>query len=170
MPSTIGTVVAANYRQQQVPYSRFGSRKIIWFSIGHVSTRNSDSDIDNVEMNKLIDVIQTRAEIVTVGAPSLGENYGRFTIGVFEDTFNNGNNTTGIDGSSSAGYNAKATTLATILEDATDGDVDVQQVYLFGGLSGQQPGWSTDSDYQEYTTKAEYNDDSYLNPNNTNSN
>jgi hypothetical protein len=166
MPSLIGTDIAANYRQQQLPYSRFGSRKIIWFSIGHVSTRNSDGSIDNLMMNTIIDAIQTRAEIVTIGAPSLGENYGRFTIGIFEDTFNNGNDTD----PSSTYSNSKSSTLATVLEAVTDGDVDVQQVYMYGGLSNQQPGWSTDSDYQEYTTKAEYNADSYLDPSNTNTN
>jgi hypothetical protein len=168
MPSLIGSGIDANYRRPEVPYSHFGTRKVIWFSIGRVDTRTSDFTLDNLEMNKLIDCIQTRAEIAIIGAPKLGENYGRFTVGIFEDTFNNGNDTIGIDGSSSAGYNANASTLQTILEAATDGDVDVSQVYIFGGHHGDAEydnGWNYDSDYQEYNSKAEYVANSYLNPN-----
>jgi hypothetical protein len=163
MPSLLDTDIAKNYRKQQVPYSRFGSRKIVWFSIGHVDTRTEGYDLDDVKMNTMIDTIQTRGEIVTIGAPRLGDNYGRFTVGIFEDTFNNGNDTNGIDGSSSAGYNDMATTLQSASEDALeDGDVDVIQVYMFGGYNGNVGGWDTSGDYQEYDTKAEYADNSYL--------
>lgn len=164
MPSLLDTSIAKNYRKQQVPYSRFGSRKIVWFSIGHVDTRTAAYDLDDERMNTMIDTIQTRAEIVTIGAPRLGDDYGRFTVGVFEDTFNNGNDTNGIDDDSDkAGYNDMATTLQSALEDALeDGDVDVTQVYMYGGYNGDVGGWETSNDYQEYDTKADYADNSYL--------
>jgi hypothetical protein len=164
MPSLIGTDIAKNYRKEQVPYSRFGTRKVVWFSIGRVDTRDGGWNLDNFEMNKLIDCIQTRAEIAIVGAPRLGNDYGRFTVGIFEDTFNNGNNT------DPAGYytdNNMATTLQTVLEDATDGDVDVHQVWLYGGEHGDgenDNGFNSSDTYQEYGTKAEYEAESYLNP------
>ena len=164
MPSLLDTSIAKNYRKQQVPYSRFGSRKIVWFSIGHVDTRTAAYDLDDERMNTMIDTIQTRAEIVTIGAPRLGDDYGRFTVGVFEDTFNNGNDTNGIfDDSDKAGYNNMATTLQSALEDALeDGDVDVTQVYMYGGYSNNSAGWDTSNDYQEYDTKADFADNSYL--------
>jgi len=163
MPSLLDTDIAKNYRKQQVPYSRFGSRKIVWFSIGMLHNRTAEYDILDEAMNTLVDTVQTRAEIVTIGAPRLGDDWGRVTVGVFEDTFNNGNDTTGIDGSSSAGYNDMATTLQAELELALDDDsISVTQVYMYGGYSDNAPGWSDDNDYQEYDTKAEFADNSYL--------
>jgi hypothetical protein len=163
MPSLLDTDIAKNYRKQQVPYSRFGSRKIVWFSIGMLHNRTAEYDILDEAMNTLVDTVQTRAEIVTIGAPRLGDDWGRVTVGVFEDTFNNGNDTTGIDGSSSAGYNDMATTLQEELELALDDDsISVTQVYMYGGYSDNAPGWSDDNDYQEYDTKAEFADNSYL--------
>jgi hypothetical protein len=163
MPSLLDTDIAKNYRKQQVPYSRFGSRKIVWFSIGMLHNRTAEYDILDEAMNTLVDTVQTRAEIVTIGAPRLGDDWGRVTVGVFEDTFNNGNDTTGIDGSSSAGYNDMATTLQEELELALDDNsISVTQVYMYGGYSDNAPGWSDDNDYQEYDTKAEFADNSYL--------
>jgi len=163
MPSLVGSDIAKNYRKQQVPYSRFGSRKIVWFSIGMLHNRTAGYDILDEAMNTLVDTVQTRAEIVTIGAPRLGDDWGRVTVGVFEDTFNNGNDTNGIDGSSSAGYNDMATTLQAELELALDDNsVSVTQVYMYGGYSNSAPGWDTDSDYQEYDTKAEFAANSYL--------
>ena len=165
MPSLINEIQGKNYRKQQVPYSRFGSRKIVWFTIGYLHNRTAGYDILDYELNTLIDTIQTRAEIVTIGAPRLGEDWGRVTVGVFEDTFNNGNDTTGIDGSSLTGYNDMATTLQDALELAlADNSIDVHQVYLHGGWNngdGSQ-GWTNSDDYQEYGTKAEFADNSYL--------
>jgi hypothetical protein len=160
MPSLIGTDIAKNYRKQQVPYSRFGSRKIVWFAIGHVDTRTEGYDLDDFKMNVMIDTIQTRAEIVTIGAPQLGNNWGRFTVGIFEDTFNNGNDT---DPEEYYTDNNMATTLQSALEDALeDGDVSVEEVYMYGSFNGDVGGWSTDGDYREYDTKADYADNSYL--------
>jgi hypothetical protein len=98
MPSLLDTDIAGNYRKQIVPFSRFGTRKIVWFKISHADTQESSGVLDQVVFNALIDGIQTKAEIVTVGAPKISNNWGRFVVGVFEDTFNNGNSTNGING------------------------------------------------------------------------
>jgi len=175
MPSLIGTSVAVNYRTQQVPYSRFGSRKVVWFNIGQIrfSAQSNSSDIVMSTLNTVIDTIQTRAEIAIIGAPHVGYNHGRITVGVFEDTFNDGNNLALDESNPGSGYNAKATTLQDALREAlagVDGDeISVQEVYLLGGL-GDNPsqsgdyGWTTDSDYQEYYTKFEYVEHSPINP------
>jgi len=166
MPSLINEIQGKNYRKQQVPYSRFGSRKIVWFSIGMLHNRTAGYDILDEAMNTLVDTVQTRAEIVTIGAPRLGDDWGRVTVGVFEDTFNNGNDTNGIDGSNSTGYNNMATTLQAELELALDDDsVSVTQVYMYGGYSENAPGWDDSDTYQEYATKAEFADNSYLHDN-----
>jgi len=163
MPSLINEIQGKNYRKQQVPYSRFGSRKIVWFSIGFLHNRTAGYDILDEAMNTLVDTVQTRAEIVTIGAPRLGDDFGRITVGVFEDTFNNGNDTTGIDGSSTAGYNNMATTLQYELEAALDDNsVSVDQVYMYGGYSNNAAGWDDSDQYQEYDTKADFADNSYL--------
>lgn len=164
MPSLLDTSIANNYRKQQVPYSRFGSRKIVWFSIGFLHNRTAGYDILDEAMNTLVDTVQTRGEIVTIGAPRLGDDHGRITIGVFEDTFNNGNDTNGIDDNSdNAGYNDMATNLQSALELALDDNsVSVDQVYMYGGYSNNAAGWDTSNDYQEYDTKADFADNSYL--------
>ena len=178
MPSLIGTLgpdgtvntgVAANYRRQQVPYSRFGSRKVLWFTVGMVTTRLGDGSIDNVNVNKLIDAIQTRAEVAIIGAPRLGQSFGRITVGVFEDTFNNGASTSSQTVEGEVGYNMKSTTLEDAIKDALDdSSVDVHQVYMYGGWDGQgegDGGWNNSDEYQEYGTKAEFVANSYTNPN-----
>jgi hypothetical protein len=176
MPSLIGTSVAANYRTQQVPYSRFGSRKVVWFNIGQIrfSAQSDSSDIVMSTLNTVIDTIQTRAEIAIIGAPHVGHNHGRITVGVFEDTFNDGNNLALEESNPGNGYNAKATTLQDALREAlagVDGDeISVQEVYLFGGLASENNdptgdyGWTTDAAYQEYYTKFEYVENSPINP------
>jgi hypothetical protein len=109
----------------------------------------------------MIDTIQTRGEIVTIGAPQLGNNYGRFTVGIFEDTFNNGN-VNSLENQS----NSMATTLQSALEAAlNDGDVAVEEVYMYGSFNGDAGGWSTDNNYREYDTKADYAANSYLHDN-----
>jgi hypothetical protein len=180
MPSLIGTLgpdgtvntgIAANYRREQVPYSRFGSRKVVWFNIGLLSNRLGDGSVDNVKLNTLIDAIQTRAEVAIIGAPRLGQSYGRITIGVFEDTFNNGEYTSGQTAEGEVGFNMKSTTLQDAIKAALgDSTISVQEVYMYGGLSSNPSesgdyGWTSDNDYREYTFKAEYVANSYLNPN-----
>jgi hypothetical protein len=161
MPSLLTTDIAANYRQQQVPYSRFGSRKIVWFKISHADTQQSSGVLDQVVFNALIDGIQTKAEIVTVGAPKISTTWGRFIVGVFEDTFNNGNNT---DPEDYYTDNNMTETLADALQNMVDdGNITVDQIYMFGAPASDEAGygWEFDDEYQEYATKAEFEANSY---------
>ena len=61
MPSLISDNIAVNYRQQIVPFSRFGTRKVAWYKVGYVDTLNSGS-LDMVNFNKIIDAIQKHQE------------------------------------------------------------------------------------------------------------
>jgi len=165
MPSLVNELQGANYRQQIVPFSRFGSRKIVWFKISHADTQESSGVLDMVLFNKLIDGIQTKAEIVTVGAPKISNNWGRFIVGVFEDTFNNGIMTKGIDDSDGAtGYNSMSETLADALQAmVNDGNITVTEIYMYGAPASDEAGygWEFDDTYQEYATKAEFEANSY---------
>lgn len=161
MPSLIGTGIDANYRQQIVPFSRFGTRKIVWFKISHADTQESSGVLSMPTFNALIDGIQTKAEIVTVGAPKISNNWGRFIVGVFEDTFNNGNNT---DPEEYYTDNNMTETLATALQNIVDdGNITVDQIYMFGAPAQDEAGygWEFSNDYQEYATKAEFEANSY---------
>lgn len=165
MPSLIGSGIDANYRQQQVPFSRFGSRKIVWFKISHADTQESAGVLDQVVFNSLIDGIQTKAEIVTVGAPKISNNWGRFIVGVFEDTFNNGIMTKGINDSNTAtGYNSMSETLADALQAMVqDGNITVDEIYMYGAPAQDEAGygWEFSDEYEEYGTKAEFDANSY---------
>lgn len=156
MPSLIGDNIAANYRQQIVPFSRFGTRKVAWFKVGYVDTLNSGS-LDMVNFNKIIDAIQTQAEIVMIGAPVLRDNWGKFMIAVFEDTCNNGNNT---DPEEYYTDNANTSTLQAVVRGATgDSNAEVDRWYLHGAPGTNfeaAEGWSSDTDYQEYDLKREF--------------
>ena len=162
MPDLTQTYVGANYRQQIVPFSRFGTRKVVWYKIGAADLDSEPGVLDMVTFNKVIETIQTRAEIVMVGAPYITNDnqWNKFMIAVFEDTFNNGNNT------DPAEYynNSQASTLQSALQQATgQGSIYVEQYYLYGapGASGPQ-GWSSNSTYREYDTKGEFVDNSYV--------
>jgi len=165
MPSLIGSGIDANYRQQQVPFSRFGSRKIVWFKISHADTQQSAGVLDQTVFNALIDGIQTKAEIVTVGAPKISNTWGRFIVGVFEDTFNNGIMTKGINDSNTAtGYNSMSETLAEALHAMVeDGNITVDEIYMFGAPASDEAGygWEFNDDYEEYGSKAEFDANSY---------
>ena len=169
MPSLIGNYVAQNYRQQQVPFSRFGTRKIAWYRVGRTDTNNGGA-IDMVKMNEMVDAIQTQAELVTIGAPYVSDNWGKFMIAVFEDTANDGNTTNAQTASGQVGYNSNAKTLQQALRDVTsDSSIVVERMYLFGAPSQNTDdyyGFSVNPEYKEYDSKAEYFTDSYLNPGN----
>jgi hypothetical protein len=165
MPSLIGSGVDANYRQQQVPYSRFGTRKIAFFRIGRSDTQQSGGVLDMTLFNKLIYGIQTHAEVVMVGAPYISNSWGKFIVAVFEDTFNNGNLTDGVMGQAdegNAGYNGKSETLQdTLRAIADDNDINVEQIYMYGApQTGGNPdpsdGWATSDTYQEFDLKREF--------------
>lgn len=156
MPSLIGDSIARNYRQQIVPFSRFGTRKVAWYKVGRADTNNSGIMDMNV-VNTIITAIQTQAEIVIVGAPHISDNWGKFMVAVFEDTANDGANT---DPTGYYDNNANTSTLQDFVRAALDDNsVIVQRFYLAGapatGDSGYE-GFSTDDQYREYDTKAEF--------------
>ena len=172
MPSLIGsgefgTAIDANYRKQIIPFSRFGSRKIVWFRIGHLDTDNGSLDLEM--LNVVIDAIQTKGEIVTIGAPYVDNNWGKFIVGLFEDTFNNGNDTKGIDDNNdNAGWNNMSENLRDTIQNALEAgeynigdgnDVDVQEIYM-SGAPGQDDtghyGWTSNSDYAEPDFKRDF--------------
>lgn len=173
MPSVIGTDagsgvdIAANYRKQIVPFSRFGTRKIVWFRVGHLDTNEGGLNMD--AFNAVIDAIQTKGEIVTVGAPYVNNNYGKFMIGLFEDTFNNGNNT---DPEEFYTDNNMTETLEQAIQNVLDAgnydqpdDVQVTQMYMFGAPwnnpQDNNAGWSDDSNYAEPDYKRDFNNGPY---------
>jgi len=164
MPSLIGTSVAANYRQQIVPFSRFGTRKVVWYKIGSLDVDSENGVLDMALFNTVIDCIQTRAEIVMVGAPYIVNDSGwnKFMVAVFEDTFNDGpnNDITGVQHP-----NTQATTLEQALQEVTgNSSVNVQQFYLYGAPAtnhNSYDGWSVNDIYQEYATKTEFEEYSY---------
>ena len=53
MPSLIGTYVAENYRQQIVPFSRFGTRKVAWYKVGRADLEDGVK-LDMVTLNTII--------------------------------------------------------------------------------------------------------------------
>ena len=164
MPSLIGQDVAKNYRQQIVPFSRFGTRKVVWYKIGHENTSGGENYIDMPKMNAIIDAIQTQMEIVMVGAPLIRENYAKFMVAVFEDTANDGEYT-----DSYYQDNQNAQTLQQTLRNLPfGGSATVEKFYLAGApndhYDGFDNGFSTDSQYQEYATKSEFENHSYTDP------
>jgi hypothetical protein len=163
MPSLIGNPgnivdVAANYRQQIVPFSRFGTRKVAWYKVGYADTRNNGI-LDMTNMNRLIDAIQTQAEIVMVGAPLIRDNWGKFMVAVFEDTVNDGENTA-LSGQGQVGYNSNSRTLQDVLREVMDdSNLEVSRWYLVGAPGTNfsfGEGFDADDMYQEYSTKAEF--------------
>lgn len=169
MPSLIGSGIDANYRKQIVPFSRFGSRKIIWFRVGHLDTNNGG--FDRVVFNAVVDAIQTKGEIVTVGAPYVNNNYGKFVVGLFEDTFNDGQNTP-LAGNDQVGYNGMSETLQDAIQNVLDSgnfpesdyNVEVEQIYMYGAPWGgafDNSGWTADSTFAEPDYKRDFNDGPY---------
>ena len=168
MPSLIGDNIAVNYRQQIVPFSRFGTRKVAWYKIGHTDVAADDGVLSMVNFNKVIDAIQTQMEIVMVGAPYIDNDTGwnKFMIAVFEDTANDGYQTE-LSDEGEVGYNNNSKTLQQTLEDLNLGGAgpSVQRFYLYGapgnGDTGPDAGFSTQASRQEYDTKALFEDNSY---------
>ena len=163
MPSLVNDLVGANYRQQIVPFSRFGTRKVAWFKVGYVDTRANDGSLDMVNFNKIIDAIQTQAEIVMIGAPVLRDNWGKFMVAVFEDTCNNGYQTDAFNSQADegrVGYNSNGKTLQEVVRDATgDSNAEVDRWYLLGAPGTNfsfGEGFDSSTNYQEYSTKAEF--------------
>ena len=167
MPSLLNDNIAANYRQQIVPFSRFGTRKVAWYKVGRADTNNGGvMDMDIV--NTIVQTIQAQAEIVMVGAPHISDNWGKFMVAVFEDTMSDGVDTDerfGQTQQGQAGYNANSATLQDLVRAALDDSgVIVQRFFLAGApATGDEgyDGFSTDNQYREYETKADFIANSY---------
>jgi hypothetical protein len=180
------TTVTANYRRQIVPFTRFQTRRIIWLSIGELAIKNEDGSVNMAYLNAIIQTIQTQAEIAVVGAPYLGSVHGRMTVGVFLNTFDNGD-LTGVNDTdpynyftnTASGNQIGSEELLTAIQNAINTPVDftvsgsqetitVTQVYMYGGFGGNagqgDTGWSDNPNYREYETVAEFDAQSYLNP------
>ena len=173
MPSLIGVPgadgrvssgAAANYRQQIVPFSRFGTRKVAWYKVGAADVADGGGVLDMAAFNTIIDTIQTRMEIVMVGAPYIVNDTGwnKFMVAVFEDTANDGEFT---DPEGVYNDNVNSTTLQDALRAVTNNNgIYVERFYLYGAPAGGHDGsdgWSTNSTYREYDTKAQFLSGSY---------
>jgi hypothetical protein len=155
--------ISPNFRKQEVPFSRFGTRKIVWFRIGHVDDKDAGS-MDMAALNTVIEAIQTKGEIVTIGAPYINDNYGKFIVGLFEDTLNNGADTD----PGQHYFNSKSETLQAAIRSAyagggfrqsTYGAPEVQEIYMYGAPwqnATDNDGWSSDNDYREYDRKSDF--------------
>jgi hypothetical protein len=149
-----------NWKQQEVPFSRFGTRKVAWYKVGHYAD-SAGNGLDMVKFNKIVETIQTKMEIVMVGAPYLSNNWAKFMVAVFEDTANDGENT------DSYYVNNKSETLQYALEQLNLGGdgVTVTRMYLAGAPNDDEDGgyygFSNNNTYQEYDRKADFLADSY---------
>ena len=156
MPSLLNDPIAANYRQQQVPFSRFGTRKVAWYKIGSADLADGGGVLDMAAFNTVVDAIQTQMEIVLVGAPYIVNDTGwnKFMVAVFEDTANDGENTSNVY------FNNNSDTLQQVIRNATgDNSINVQRFYLYGAPgtnNDSADGFSVNSTYQEYDSKAQF--------------
>jgi hypothetical protein len=149
-----------NWQQQEVPFSRFGTRKVAWFKVGYADTSNNGS-LDQVKFNRMISIVQSQAEVVMIGAPVIRDNWGKFMVAVFEDTLGNGDQTD----PGQHYVNNKSQTVQQALRDALDDDdISFERFYLLGALStgtDSVDGWSDDDRYGEYDRKSDFLNNSY---------
>jgi len=145
-----------NWQQQEVPFSRFGTRKVAWFKVGYADTINSAGDLDMVNINKMISIIQSQAEIVMVGAPVIRDNWGKFMVAVFEDTCGNGD----LTDPGEYYVNNKSQTIQQALRDAlSDSNLEFSRWYLLGAPGTNfsfGEGFDDDIDYREYDRKSDF--------------
>jgi hypothetical protein len=149
-----------NWQQQEVPFSRFGTRKVAWFKIGYADTSNNGV-LDQVKFNRMISIVQSQAEVVMIGAPAIRDNWGKFMVAVFEDTLGNGD----LTDPGEYYVNNKSQTVQQALRDALDdGNISFERFYMYGAPetgTDSNYGWSDDNRYQEYDRKADFLSDSY---------
>jgi hypothetical protein len=116
MPSTIGTLVTANYLQAR-PTTRISTRQLAFFRITltnmHVNYENSDSDFSQVVRG-----VQSVAEVFAIGRPLADD----LIVIVGADT-TSGDNTQ---------INGLAQTMTTAIDNSTGGSSTVQEVWLYG--------------------------------------
>jgi hypothetical protein len=75
------STLSPNYRKNQFPISRLGTKYLTWFSIRFADT-NSDDELDQEKLTKIIDIIQNQAELYYVGSPIRSESIGSFLFAV----------------------------------------------------------------------------------------
>ena len=110
IPDLTNNYVAANYRRVTVPFSRFGTRELAFYTI-YVYNGGNDYLTDQVEggeqsgygatverqynansiMAGIIQSIQTVAELYAVGSVETDYEVSYFTIAVSHDTYKDGN-------------------------------------------------------------------------------
>jgi hypothetical protein len=155
-----------NWQQQEVPFSRFGTRKVAWFKVGYADTKSYNAELDvyqldQVQFNRMISIVQSQAEVVMIGAPEVRNNFGKFMIAVFEDTCGNGD----LTDPGEHYNNNKSQTIQQALRDALDdNDISFERFYLRGAPeSGDNSnyGWSDSDTYQEYDRKSDFLNNSY---------
>ena len=116
MPSTIGTLVTANYLKAR-PTTRISTRQLAFFRITltdmHVNYENSDSDFSQVVRG-----VQAVAEVFAIGRPVADD----LIVVVGADT-TSGDNTQ---------INSLAQTMTTAINNSTGGSSTVQEVWLYG--------------------------------------
>jgi hypothetical protein len=116
MPSTIGTLVTANYLKAR-PTTRISTRQLAFFRITltdmHVNYENSDSDFSQVVRG-----VQAVAEVFAIGRPVAND----LIVVVGADT-TSGDNTQ---------INSLAQTMTTAIDNSTGGSSTVTEVWLYG--------------------------------------
>ena len=116
MPSTIGTLVTANYLQAR-PTTRISTRQLAFFRITltgmHTNYEASDSDFSQVVRG-----VQSVAEVFAIGRPVADD----LIVVVGADT-TSGDNTQ---------INSLAQTMTTAINNSTGGSSTVQEVWLYG--------------------------------------
>ena len=149
-----------NWQQQEVPFSRFGTRKVAWFKVGAADTRDNGI-MDMAKVNKIISIIQSQAEIVLVGAPVIRDNWGKFMVAVFEDTCGNGD----LTDPGEHYNNDKSQTIQQALRDALDdGNLEFSRQYLIGapGINASDfEGFMSNDTYREFDRKSDFLNNSY---------
>jgi hypothetical protein len=116
MPSTIGTLVTANYLQAR-PTTRISTRQLAFFRITltgiHTNYEASDSDFSQVVRG-----VQAVAEVFAIGRPVAND----LIVVVGADT-TSGENTQ---------INDLAQTMTTAINNSTGGSATVDEVWLWG--------------------------------------
>ena len=151
-----------NWQQQEVPFSRFGTRKVAWFKVGYADTKSYNAELDvyqldQVQFNRMISIVQSQAEVVMTGAPEVRNNFGKFMIAVFEDTLGNGD----LTDPGEYYYNNKSLTLQDVLRDISgDGNLTVERLYMSGAPAesdySTNNGWTDDDSRREYDRKSDF--------------
>jgi hypothetical protein len=75
-----GVLVDQNYRKNQFPITKLGTKYLAWFSIRFADTSLGEEGGDNEKVSKILDVIQNLVEIYYVSTPTISDTQGRFAF------------------------------------------------------------------------------------------